>query len=108
MLLRSDFAGTLAVESAQSLGTESLLRKSRGPNYVTRFSKLGVSQRHRKEKKQNRRSQRNLTQGQTRQHANPNDWDKGVKPKKAFIYQSILARAQNFESYAFGGQALNL
>lgn len=101
MLLRSDFAGTLVVESAQSLGTDLLLRKSRGPNYVMRFSKFGVSQRHRKEKKQNRRSQRNLTQGQTRQHANPNDWDKGVKPKKkAFIYQSILAR--NFESYAFG------
>ena len=60
MILRSDFAGILAVESAQSLGIDLLLRKSRGPNYVMRFSKFGVNQRHRKKKKQNQRSQRNL------------------------------------------------
>lgn len=100
--MRSDFVGTLAVESAQSLGTDLLLRKSRGPNYVMRFSKFGVSQRHRKEKKQNRRSQRNLTQGQARRSAKLSDWDKGVKPKKAFIYPSVLASARNFESYDFG------
>lgn len=47
-------------------------------------------------------SEAGQAQGQMRQSAELRDWNKGVKPKKAFMYQSILASARNFESYDTG------